>query len=216
MIEITKADIQGMDKIFRLNLINSLPGYKAANLIGTKSAKGQTNLSVFSSVIHLGSNPALLGFVVRPAVVPRHTYQNIKENRFYTINHIHSGFVDKAHYTSAKFEAAVSEFEAVGLTEEYINGFYAPFVKESRIKIGMEYREEYQIKANQTILIVGEIQSVFLSQKILKKNGELDLNKTEDVCISGLYRYHQVTEIAQFDYARPESFPVNKLTHEEE
>lgn len=75
---------------------------------------------------------------------------------------------------------------------------------------------KYKIKANQTLIIVGEIQSAYLPASALMKNGELDLNKVEDVCISGLYRYHQVNEIAQFDYTRPGNFPINKLNHEKE
>ena len=55
------ADIKSMSKIFRLNLINSITGIKPANLIGTKSKDNLENLAIFSSVVHLGSNHALLG-----------------------------------------------------------------------------------------------------------------------------------------------------------
>ena len=55
------VDIKSMSKIFRLNLINSITGIKPANLIGTKSKDNLENLAIFSSVVHLGSNHALLG-----------------------------------------------------------------------------------------------------------------------------------------------------------
>ncbi|HKL33738.1 MAG TPA: flavin reductase [Tangfeifania sp.] len=210
--EITKEDIRGMDKIFRLNLINSVTGYKPANLVGTRSNKGISNISIISSVIHLGSNPALLGFMLRPASVPRHTYNNIKENGFYTINHVHKNFVGKAHYTSAKFDENVSEFDACNLTEEFREGFYAPFVQESKIKMGMQYLEEYTIKANNTIMIVGEIVSLLLPENIIQPEGDLDLNAVDDVCISGLNNYHEVKQIAAFSYSRPGQPPVNKFT----
>jgi flavin reductase (DIM6/NTAB) family NADH-FMN oxidoreductase RutF len=211
MIEITNSDILKMDKITRLNLVNSIPGYKSANLIGTKSKAGVSNLAVFSSVIHLGSNPPLLAFVMRPSVVPRNTYQNIQDTGKFTINHIHEDFVDKAHYTSAKFDSDISEFQKAKLNEEYLGDFYAPFVGESKIKMAMNFVEEYQIKANDTLFIVAEIQSVFLPKEILKRNGEVNLNEVNDVCISGLYNYHKVEHLAAFDYVRPESFPKNKL-----
>ena len=209
MIEIKKDEINTMDKIFRLNLINSITGYKPANLIGSKSGDGHSNLAIISSAVHLGSNPALLGFVFRPAVVPRHTYSNIKETGKFTLNHIHKGFADKAHYTSAKFPEAVSEFEACGLTEEYISGFYAPFVKESRIKMALSFLEETEIKANNTLFVVGQVESLFLPQEIMQENGDLDLNAIEDVCISGLNNYHKVTRFAAFTYARPGNKPEN-------
>lgn len=211
MMEITNNDILGMDKITRLNLLNSVPGYKSANLIGTKSKEGISNLAVFSSVIHLGSNPPLLAFVMRPAVVPRDTYQNITDTGKFTINHVHEDFVDKAHYTSAKFENGVSEFQAAKLSEEYLGGFYAPFVGESKIKMAMNFVEEYKVKANNTLFIIAEVLSVFLPERALKKNGEVDLNEVNDVCISGLYNYHKVQQLAAFDYVRPGGFPENKL-----
>ena len=57
-----------MDKISRLNLINSITGVKPSNLIGTKSKDGFSNLAIFSSVVHLGSKPPLIGFITRPCI----------------------------------------------------------------------------------------------------------------------------------------------------
>jgi len=210
MIQITKDDILKMNKIYRLNLINSLTGYKPANLIGTRSENGNTNLAIISSVVHLGSNPALIGFILRPAVVPRHTYSNLKETRVFTLNHVHKEFVDKAHFTSAKFDAEISEFDACGFEEEYRDKFYAPFVKESQLKIGLTFLEEYEIGANKTIFIVGEVQSIYLPKEIVKESGDLDLNAIHDVSISGLNNYHEVIQLAEFQYARAGEKPVNK------
>ena len=63
---LSKADIENTERIQRLNIINSISGIKPGNLIGTRSNEGQANLAIISSVIHLGSNPAYLGFIVRP------------------------------------------------------------------------------------------------------------------------------------------------------
>ena len=59
-------DVKQLEKKYRLNLINSITGIKPANLIGTRSQDGIDNVAIFSSVVHLGSNPAQLGFVMRP------------------------------------------------------------------------------------------------------------------------------------------------------
>jgi flavin reductase (DIM6/NTAB) family NADH-FMN oxidoreductase RutF len=200
---ITEKNIQEMDRIFRLNLVNSLPGFKSANLLGTSNLSQQYNLAIFSSVIHLGSDPALLGFILRPVTVNRHTYENILKTRFYTINHIHESFVNKAHQTSAKYPEEVSEFDQVGLTPETWKDHPPPFVKESMIKIGMEYLEEYDIRANGTKLIVGKIKEIRLPSTIQHPDGTLDLSKAGTVTISGLNTYHRTRKIAVFDYARP-------------
>ena len=78
MLEFTSDDFENMDHLYRINLINSCSGYKSANLIGTKSSKGNENVAVFSSVTHMGSHPPLLGVFFRPTTVPRNTYENIK------------------------------------------------------------------------------------------------------------------------------------------
>ena len=45
MKHISKQDLNAMDRIYRLNLINSCTGYKSANLIGTCSDDGRLNIS---------------------------------------------------------------------------------------------------------------------------------------------------------------------------
>jgi flavin reductase (DIM6/NTAB) family NADH-FMN oxidoreductase RutF len=156
---LTDDDIRKLTKVRRLNLINSVTGIKPANLIGTVANDGRTNLAIFSSVVHLGSNPALVGFVMRPTSgEPRHTYENIKANGFYTINHVRESFVEKAHYTSAKFPREMSEFAVCRLTEEYVEGFKAPFVKESRVKFGLKFEQEIPIELNGTIFMIGSVR----------------------------------------------------------
>ena len=49
------------------SLDNSCTGYKSANLIGTVSEKGIYNVAIFSSITHLGSDPALLSLLSRKA-----------------------------------------------------------------------------------------------------------------------------------------------------
>ena len=88
-MHLTKNQIKQTSRIKRLNLINSITGIKPANLIGTVSENGHSNLAIFSSIVHLGSNPALLGFILRPQhEVRRDTYDNILQTKYYTINHI--------------------------------------------------------------------------------------------------------------------------------
>lgn len=204
MKSISRAEIDKLEKIYRANLINSITGYKPANLIGTISEEGITNLAIISSVMHLGSNPPLIGFIQRPVTVQRDTYENIIKTGYYTINHVHGEFISAAHQTSARFAREVSEFDACDLCEEYIKGFAAPYVKESKVKIGMKFVQEMPIVQNGTILIIGEIMDIHISNQCLEKDGNLDLNLVNDVCISGLSTYHRVSHKASFSYAKPD------------
>lgn len=202
-----KKTIANLDRINRLKLINSVTGIKPANLIGTLNKKGNTNLAIFSSLIHLGSDPAILGLISRPLTSEvGHTYSNIKESEFYTINHIHPEFIKNAHYTSAKFSEEISEFERCKLTEEYINDFNAPFVKESKFKIGMKFKEAIDIKANGTILIIGEVQHLIIPDTAII-DGDIDLEASNSVGISGLNSYYTLKKTGTFPYVNVNEVP---------
>ncbi len=207
MKHFTQTDIQQLERFYRANLINSVSGYKPANLIGTVSADSVANLAIFSSVVHLGADPALLAFIQRPLGEQGHTYHNLKENGYYTINHVHRQFVEQAHYTSARFDADVSEFEACGLNAEWLAGFPAPFVLESQVKIGMRFVQEIPIALNNTIMVIGQIEHLFIAEHAIRENGSVALDQLDGVCISGLESYYNTSLLAEFPYARTSALP---------
>ena len=204
MIHYTRTDINQMDKIFRLNLINSCTGFKSANLLGTKSLNGVSNVDVFSSITHLGSNPPLIGFILRPTTVPRDTYRNIKDTGIFTINHIYSDIIEDAHHTSAKYPDEISEFTKTDLEEEFLGNFAAPFVKGAKIRLGCRYLNEYEIKENDTLLLVSSIEHVFVADlDIQQDDGWLKLENANTVAINGLDGYATTKLLDRFAYARP-------------
>ncbi|WP_234987984.1 flavin reductase family protein [Tenacibaculum piscium] len=183
--------------------MNSISGYKPANLIATKSEDGISNVAVFSSVVHYGSSPAILGFVLRPTTVARNTYDNIKKTGFYTINAINEAIIEDAHHTSAKYPSAVSEFDKTDLTEIYKDDFFAPYVAESPIKIGMKFLEEHPIKANGTILVLGEVTDLYFKDSMLSEDGFLNLSEEKIAVINGLDTYMVAKEYQRLSYQRP-------------
>ena len=204
MIHFSRTDIDKMDKIFRLNLINSCTGFKSANLLGTKSLNGVSNVAVFSSITHLGSNPPLIGFILRPTTVPRDTYRNIKDTGVFTVNHINSDIIEDAHHTSAKYPDEVSEFTKTDLQEEFLGDFSAPFVKDAKIRLGCTFLNEYEIKENDTLLLVSQVDHLYVAdQEILQADGWLKLQNADTVTINGLDGYAKTALIDRYPYARP-------------
>lgn len=199
----TRTDIDQMNKIYRLNLINSVTGYKSANLLGTKSLEGHLNVAVFSSITHLGSNPPLVGFVLRPTTVPRDTYKNIKETGIFTVNHIHESIIQDAHHTSAKYPSEVSEFDQTNLEPEFKNNFNAPYIKNAAVSLGCRFKNEYEIKENDTLLIVSEIEEIHIHEDALGDDGWVRLDRAKTVAINGLDGYALPKLIDRFSYARP-------------
>ena len=195
-------DILHLDKRFRTQLINSLSGFKSANLIGTAAENGRTNLAIFSSVVHVGANPPLVGMISRPHSVPRHTLENILETGYYTINQVHQSIVEKAHQTSARYDG--SEFEAVQLTPEYIDDFSAPYVKESIIKMGLQLEEVVDIKLNGTKFIIGKIIQLIVPDSFINEDGKINIEQAKTVAVSGLDTYHTTQELVRLPYAKPD------------
>ena len=203
MQHVNTDEIQGLSKLYRLNLINSITGYKSANMIGTKSNSGEENVAIFSSITHLGSSPALLHFTLRPNTVPRDTYKNIKENNVFTVNHVSLSQIEQAHHTSAKYDENISEFDQTQLESEYRLDWHAPFVKGSPIGLGCRYLNEYNIKENGCVLIIAAIEHVFVDDQLLQEDGWVKLELGEVVAINGLDGYALPQLQKRLEYARP-------------
>ncbi|WP_282130338.1 flavin reductase family protein [Pseudoalteromonas aliena] len=198
----TKAQIDALEKHTRTHLINSLSGYKSANLIGTQDLQGNTNLSIVSSVIHLGAHPPFVGMIMRPHSVPRHTFENILQSGVYTINQVNKSIYKQAHQTSARYDKEESEFDATGLTPQYFDDFTAPFVQESRLKYAVKFVENQHLAINGTELVIGEIMDVYLDKAALQSDGFLDLQAIETVAITGLDSYHTSNKLTRLPYAK--------------
>ncbi len=202
-----EKDIKNLERKYRLNLINSITGIKPANLIGTISNDKKDNLAVFSSLVHLGSNPAQLGMITRPQTDGiKDTYANIMQNGFYTVNHISRPFIKKAHYTSAKLEKQYSEFDIMNIKRAYIKDFIAPFVAESKVKIGMRHLESIELP-NGCIFIIGEIVLIDLPDALVDDKGQINLEAYDLVGISGLNAYYDLNKITSFPYVRVNEIP---------
>ena len=202
-------DILDLDKIYKINLINSCSGFKSANLLGSISNEWISNVAVFSSVTHLGSNPPTLGFILRPTTVPRDTYKNIKDSGIFTINHIYDAIIDDAHHTSAKYPKEISEFEVTSLEEEYKGAFKAPFVKNSPVQMSMKFIEEIFVPSNNVMLIVAQIQELYVNEELLQEDGLINLSKGNIATINGLDTYAIPKFKKQLSYQRPKN--INKM-----
>ena len=206
----TAADIAGMELLARVQFATSLPGAKPISLIGTTDKSGLTNLAPFSSVLHLGSSPCLLGMISRPDLVDRHTLSNLTETQAWTINHLHPEILDAAHQCSARYPKEVSEFDATGLTTHYETGFPAPFVKESRFRIGLELEDIIPIPANGTQLIVGRVVLVQVIEKHLMEHGGIDLVGLDCLASTALDTYFQLQALARLSHANPDH-PIRRI-----
>ncbi len=201
--QITNTELMQMEQRERAHLINSVGGFKSVCLIGTVDEAGQTNLAIFNSIVHIGANPPLISFIMRPDSVERHTLANILNVGYYTINHLNETIYKQAHQTSARYPKEVSEFDATGLTPEFKNDFKAPFVAESQIQLGIEFKERINLTINNTIMIIGEIKEIYFPTDCLLEDGYLDIEKAGTIACTGLDSYHLTQRLERLPYAKP-------------
>tara|TARA_B100000902_G_scaffold394752_1_gene451737 strand:- start:2594 stop:3229 length:636 start_codon:yes stop_codon:yes gene_type:complete len=200
---LNKDSIQQLEKINRINLMNSITGISPANLIGTISNDLIENLAIFSSIVHIGSNPPLMGFMLRPTKVnTRDTYQNIIETNKFTINHVNLDMIERSHYTSVKFDKNESEFQKCKFVAEYLNDFQAPYVKDSYVKIGLSLENNQLITANGCRLIIGRVERLYVPDSAINKNGNIQLELLNSIGVGGLNTYYSLDKIAEYPYAR--------------
>ncbi|MBX9806382.1 MAG: flavin reductase [Flavobacteriaceae bacterium] len=201
---LNSQEINNLEKQQKVHLINSLSGFKSVSLVGTTSNSGITNLAIFSSIFHLGANPPLIAMIFRPSPPERNTLSNIFETGFYTLNHLNESIFKQGHQTSARYDKEISEFDVTGLTPDYKNDFKAPFVKESNIQLGIQFKEKIDITINDTIMVIGEIIQIYFPENCLSKDGFIDIEKANTITCSGLDSYHKTLKLDRLSYAKPD------------
>lgn len=204
------AFFESLDKHKKVHLINSIGGFKSVVLVGTKDTANIENLAIFSSLVHIGANPPLVALVFRPSPPERDTLRNILDTGFYTINHINESIYKQAHQSSARFDKTESEFEKVGLSPEYKNDFFAPFVAESNVQLGIEFRQKVDIPINNTTMLIGEIVQLMLPENAIQNDGFIDIEALNTITCSGLDSYHKTIQLDRLSYAKPK-LPVTSL-----
>lgn len=206
-MEITKDALLAMDRRCRITMINSLPGFKCLQLVSTVASNGASNLSLINSVFHVGADPALLGFVIRPQSEEHDTLSNIMSSGKYSFNNVLPDWYEKAHQTSARYPSGFSEFVECGFTEYFSGNFDVPFVAESSIKIAMELKEIVPLKINGTVIVIGEVLQILANEKIIQEDGYVDHEQAGTVSVVGLDSYFTGFPLTRLAYAKPDLPP---------
>ena len=202
------ADLQGMSRFYRANLINCLSGHKPAMLVGTANAEGATNLALFSNIFHLGADPALIGYVQRPVGQSGDTYRNIEATGVYTFNFVPHEWLERAHYTSARFAPDQSEFDACGFETEWVDGFAAPFVKGSPVRIGLRMADRIPYPRNGTTLVIGAVEHILVDEALMMADGNINFEAAALLSVAGLEQYFLPRLLRQMPYAKVENTPA--------
>lgn len=209
-VKFNQSDLEQLEQRFRTALINNLHGYKPLTLVGTQSKEGRDNLAVFSSLFHLGANPALIGMVVRPDVSPRHTLTNIRDTGLFSLSHVSASQAKQAHQTSARYPEEISEFDACGFDRYFTESSPIPAVSGSPVKIWCSLQQEIPLTQNGTHLIIAVITHLEVEEKMLREDGSLDYTAVDLVACGGLDTYYTGERLFQLTYAKPDRQPEER------
>lgn len=209
LTHLSNTDIAAMAPQQRAMLINSLPGYKSAMLVGTCDAKVLTNLAIVSSHFHLGSNPPLLAMILRPSTgnSERHTLHNLLETQCWTLNGFSLEHAAQAHQTSAPYPKNHSEFDACNFEAEWLDQFGAPFIKGAPLQVGCRLREHHPLEINGTHMVIGEVQHLQYPETAQRGDGGLSLSDMGLVAVAGLDTYTKPDAGVRFAPAETTSSP---------
>ncbi|WP_124979999.1 flavin reductase family protein [Nonlabens xiamenensis] len=203
MIHYSLDQIQHMERFDRANLVNCITGFKSANLLATRSKDGVDNVAIFSSVLHLGSDPALFGFVQRPlGHGAGNTYKNLKETGEISLNHVSQDLVTKAHQSSAKYDPNISEFEVLGIERLDREPHEVPFVQAAPVQVAAVYENEYFLQENKCIFVICRITDIYLDKGLQSKDGWVDLTAAGSMVVNGLDGYASAKGGTRFSYAQ--------------
>ena len=73
----------------------------------------------------------------------------------------------------------------------------------------MQFVEEYKIEANNTILVIGKIEKLYINNSIIENDGFVNLSKGKVATINGLDGYSIPELKKRLDYQRPKPQFVN-------
>ena len=71
----------------------------------------------------------------------------------------------------------------------------------------MKFEEMIPIEVNKCMMIVGSIQHLFIDDKAVEDDGQINLECLNEVGIGGLNSYYRLEKIGQFPYARTNELP---------
>lgn len=92
------------------------------------------------------------------------------------------------------------------IEREFIDGFHAPFVKKSKVKIGLK-KSDNILLPNGCTLIIGNVELVVFPENSINELGQIDLESYSCAGISGLNTYYGLKKLNSYPYVRNDEIP---------
>ncbi|MCT4664257.1 MAG: flavin reductase family protein [Flavobacteriales bacterium] len=183
-------------------------GPRPIALASTVDADGTPNLSPFSFFNVFSANPPILIFSparrVRDNTI-KHTLENVLEHPEVVINIVNHAVVEQMSLSSTEYGKGVNEFEKAGFTAIESETVQPLRVAESPMQIECKVIEVKELGQNAGAgnLIICEVTTIHVDDRVLDENGKIDPFKIDLVARMGGNWYCRANDEALFEIEKP-------------
>ncbi|MGW0042599.1 flavin reductase family protein [Rhodococcus sp. NPDC003348] len=134
--------------------------------VSTRAADGTPNLAPYSFFTVASANPPVVQFT---SVTRKDSLRNIEATGEFVVNLAPAHLIEQVNASSAMFDAAVDEFDTVGVTAEPSERMAAPRVAESPIAIECELFRV--IEVGDSFVVMGSVRAISVRTETLAGDG---------------------------------------------
>ncbi|WNY27416.1 flavin reductase family protein [Methanolapillus ohkumae] len=148
-------------------------------LIATYDKTGRPDAMVAAWAGIANSTPPCVFVGIRPG---RYTYENILENREFTVCIPSEEYAKEADYLGIESGRETEKFEAAGLTAVRAGKINAPYIAEFPMYLACKLKDRMNLGSH--IVVIGEILDVWAQEKVLDEHGKVDVSKLKPLAFA--------------------------------
>ena len=153
----------------------------------------ENNIPNMMAVAWAGINSSVPARVSISISSQRYSYNNIVNNKAFTINIPSSKYLKEVDYVGNISGRDENKFEATGLTPVKADSVNAPYIKEFPLVLELKVISVEDYGSESHVQIIGEIMDVKADPDYLTTDGNPDISKIDPLIFSyGTQDYHQV------------------------
>jgi flavin reductase (DIM6/NTAB) family NADH-FMN oxidoreductase RutF len=191
------------DDLYRLMSSFIVP--RPIAFVSTISPDGVRNVAPFSYFNAISATPPLLAFAIgHPDGRVKDTLANLTASGDYVVNIVTEPIAEAMNATAAEVAPEIDEFNLAGLTPATSNTVSAPRVAESPVNLECRLLEthEYGSTPRLTTLVIGEIVTAHIDDRLMRENGTVDPVLLEAVGRLGGSEYCHSTDVFRMERPR--------------
>lgn len=141
--------------------------------------EGKANIITVAWTGTINSKPPMLSISVRKE---RYSYSLIKEKGQFAVNLATEDLAYATDFCGVKSGKDVNKFEVLNLHAEKASVVDVPLIKESPINLECIVRQIIELGSHD--MFIAEIVAVHVDDRLIGRNGKLDMNKAKLICYS--------------------------------